>query len=140
VLFARSQQRNLKRQLARAARASRRHAKQAQSRLERLAFLQPDRLRVLRALATDVNALYTGVAALPPLDPTDADVPGLEPGKRQWEVGKGGYLNWASAKLVQRTQGVPGGSVLALADTSAEDVRASTEEMAVALRELERED
>jgi kinetochore protein Mis12/MTW1 len=129
------QQNYLKRLLTKAARTSRRHAKQAQTRLDRLSFVQPDRLRALHDLATDVDALYAGVSALPPIDPTNADTPGLvEPGKRQWEVGKAGYLNWASAQLIQHA-GLSG-------DASAEEAFTATskEEMAAALRGLERDD
>lgn len=129
------QQNHLKRLLTKAARTSRRHAKQAQTRLDRLSFVQPDRLRALHGLATDVDALYARVSALPPVDPANADASGLlEPGKRQWEVGKAGYLNWASAQLIRHAQ-LPGGA-------SAEEMStaASKENMTVALRGLERDD
>ena len=125
----------MKRLLTKAARTSRRHAKQAQTRLDRLSFVQPDRLRALHDLATDVDTLCAGVSALPPVDPTNADTPGLvEPGKRQWEVGKAGYLNWASAQLIRHAQ-LPGSA-------SAEEMTTATskEEIAAALRGLERDD
>jgi kinetochore protein Mis12/MTW1 len=118
-----------------AVRTSRRHAKQAQTRLDRLSFIQPERLHALQDLATDVDTLYADVSALPPVDPTNATMPGLlEPGKRQWEVGKAGYLNWASAQLTRHAQ-LPDGA-------SAEEATATTskDDMATALRELERDD
>lgn len=132
------QQKHLKRLLAKAARASRRHAKQAKTRLDRLSFIQPEQLQTLGVLAKDTDELYATVSTLPPYPhPTDADVhiSGLEPGKRQWEVGKAGYLNWASAQLVQQAQRASGGPVAQ--ETIA---AASKEEMAVALRELELQD
>ena len=138
------QQKHLKRLLTRAARASGRHAKQAQARLDRLSFVQPDQLRTLHDLGKDFSALYAGASTLPPLDPsTNADVllPRLEPGKREWETSKAGYLNWATSRLIQRTQRAPGGPVVP-GGTSAEDATAtaSKEDMAAALRELERDD
>jgi hypothetical protein len=65
-------------------------------------------------------------------------IPGLEPGKRQWEVGKAGYLNWASAQLAQQAQRATGGSVA----LDAQETIASTskEEIAAALGEIEHED
>ena len=135
------QQKHLKRLLVRAARASRRHAKQAQTRLDRLSFIQPEQLQTLGALAKDTDELYATVSTLPPPPhPTNADVhiPGLEPGKRQWEVGKAGYLNWASAQLVQQAQRASGEPVVLGAQETI--AAASKEEMAVALHELELQD
>lgn len=65
-------------------------------------------------------------------------IPGLEPGKRQWEVGKAGYLNWASAQLVQQSQRASGEPVVLGAQETI--AAASKEEMAVALHELELQD
>lgn len=134
-----SQQKHLKRLLTKAARASRRHARQAQARLDRLSFVQPDQLRTLHDLAADVNTLSTGVSALLPIDPTNADVPGLEPGKRQWELGNAGYLNWASARLIQQAQRAPDGAVSGVASEEA-IVATAKEEIVAALHELERDD
>jgi kinetochore protein Mis12/MTW1 len=135
------QQKHLKRLLAKAARASRRHAKQAKTRLDRLSFIQPEQLQTLGVLAKDTDELYAAVSTLPPYpQPTDADVhiSGIEPGKRQWEVGKAGYLNWASAQLVQQAQRSSSGPVVL--DAQETIAATSKEEMAVALRELELQD
>jgi hypothetical protein len=43
-----------------------RHAKQVQTRFDRLSFTQHDRLRSLYDLATNVDALYAGVCAAAP--------------------------------------------------------------------------
>ena len=131
----------MKRLLAKAARASRRHAKQAKTRLDRLSFIQPEQLQTLGVLAKDTDELYAAVSTLPRYShPTDADVhsSGIEPGKRQWEVGEAGYLNWASAQLVQQAQRASGGPVVLGAQETI--AAASKEEMAVALRELELQD
>jgi kinetochore protein Mis12/MTW1 len=87
-----------------------------------------------------MDALQSGVSTLPPIDPTNADMPGLEPGKRQWEVGKTGFLNWARAQLIQHAQRVPGG--LLLNGTSVEDANPDTSRKDVtgALQEHERDD
>ena len=127
----------MKRLLTRAARASRRHAKQAQTRLDRLSFVQPDQLRALQAVAADFEQFYVGASSLPPVDPANADMPGLEPGKRQWEVGKAGYLNWASAQLIQPA---PGESVLGGASAEEAIAATSKEDMAAALHGLEHVD
>ena len=119
---------------------SRRHANQAQTRFDRLSFIQPDLLRSLHSLAADMDALQSGVSTLPPIDPTNADMPGLEPGKRQWEVGKTGFLNWARAQLIQHAQRVPGGPLLNGA--SVEDANPDTmrKDVTGALQDHERDD
>ena len=65
-------------------------------------------------------------------------IPGLEPGKRQWEVGKAGYLNWASTQLAQQTQRETGGSITL--DAQETIGATSKEEMAAALGEIEHDD
>ena len=99
-----SQQKRLNRLLAKTTQASRRRAKKARARFDCFSFIQPDQLRVLHGLAKDEDSLYSHASALSALDPAKVDVPGLEPGKREWEVGKTGYLSWASAKLIQQAQ------------------------------------
>ena len=125
--------------LTKAKRTSRRHAKQAQARLDRLAFLQPDQLRVLHALAADVGALNASVSTLPPLDPanTHSLLPG--PGQREWEMGKDGYLSWASAQLVRHAKKAAGS---ALESASGEEAYGaiSKEHVSAALRALEHDD
>lgn len=133
-------QKYLKRLLTKAARTSRRHTKQAQMRLDRLSFIQPEQLQTLRALAKDTDDLRATVSALPPhphLTNADMHIPGLEPGKRQWEVGKAGYLNWASAQLAQQVRGTGGSVALDAQETIA---TTSKEEMAAALEGIEHED
>jgi kinetochore protein Mis12/MTW1 len=136
-----SQQKYLKRLLTKAARTSRRHTKQAQMRLNRLSFMQPEQLQTLRALAKDTDELHATVSALPPhphVTNADMHTPGFEPGKRQWEVGKAGYLNWASSQLAQQAQWSTGGSVAV--DAQGTIAATSKEEIAAALSEIEHED
>ena len=108
-------------------------------RLDRLSFMQPEQLQTLRALAKDTDELHATVSALPPhphLTNADMHIPGFEPGKRQWELGKAGYLNWASAQLAQQAQRATGGSV----DGQETIAATSKEEMAAALDGIEHED
>ena len=110
-------------------------------RLDRLSFMQPEQLQTLRALAKDTDKLHTTVSALPPhphLTNADMHIPGLEPGKRQWEVDKAGYLNWASTQLAQQTQRETGGSVTL--DAQETIGATSKEEMAAALGKIEHDD
>ena len=64
-------------------------------------------------------------------------IPGLEPGKRQWEVGKAGYLNWATSQLAQQAQRATAGSVIL--DVQETIGATSKEEMAAALGEIEQD-
>lgn len=103
--------------------------------------MQPEQLQTLRALAKDTDELHATVSALPShphLTNADMNIPGLEPGKRQWEVGKAGYLNWASAQLAQQAQQATGGSVAL--DAQETIAGTSKEEMAAALGRIEHED
>jgi kinetochore protein Mis12/MTW1 len=107
-------------------------------RLDRLSFMQPEQLQTLRALAKDTDELHATVSALPPhphLTNAEMHIPGLEPGKRQWELGKAGYLNWASAQLSQQAQRATGGSVAL--DAQETIAATSKEEMAAALGGIE---
>ncbi|KAI0259079.1 Mis12 protein-domain-containing protein [Gloeopeniophorella convolvens] len=133
-------QRRLRSLLKKASRTAARHRRQAQKRLDHLSFIQPDQLRILLDAAGDVDSLYSKISALAQLEPVNADIKLPEPGKREWETGKAGYLNWANAQLVQRAKqmdSAPGASSLS---TSAEEVTRSgtKEEMNAALEDLER--
>ncbi|KAI0058506.1 Mis12-domain-containing protein [Artomyces pyxidatus] len=97
-------QRRLRRLFEKGVRASARQAERAQKLLDRLGALQGPHLETLNALPADLAAVFAAVAALPPHDLTNADVPLPDPGKRQWETGKAGYLNWAIAQLLSRAK------------------------------------
>jgi kinetochore protein Mis12/MTW1 len=135
------QQTYLKQRLTKAKRTSRRHTTLAKTRLGRFSFVQPEQLQRFRALVKDTDELQATVSALPPhphLTNTDMHNPGFEPGKRQWEVGKAGYLSWASTQLAQQAQRASCGTV-AVDGQETITVR-SKEEMAAALMEIEHED
>ncbi len=103
-------------------------------RLDRLSFIQPEQLQTLHAVAKDTDELYAAVSTLAPhphVTNGDAHILGLEPGKRQWEVDEGGYLNWASAQLVRQAERGSSGPVAVGAS--------SKEEMVAALQEIEHE-
>ena len=122
-----------------AVRASRRHAKQSQRRHDRLAFLQPDKLRMLHTLADDVGALHASISALPPLEHTTTQSLPPGPGKREWEIGKAGYINWANARLVQHAKEAAG-STLENASAENELGLTSNQDLTAALHALEHED
>ena len=45
-------------------------------------------------------ATYKTLSSLPPLEPLFGPVDLTEPGKRQWQPSKSGYLNWAVGRLL----------------------------------------
>ena len=51
-------------------------------------------------LPTKYLAMYKTLSSLPPLEPSFGSVDLTEPGKRQWEPSKSGYLNWAVGRLL----------------------------------------
>ncbi|KAH8994172.1 hypothetical protein EDB86DRAFT_3078384 [Lactarius hatsudake] len=104
-------QKKLRLLLTKAMRTSGRHAKKAQVRLDRLAFLQPDQLRMLHALAADVGAFHASVSALFPLDPANTQSLLPEPGKREWELGKVGYISWVNAQLLRHANTATGSTL-----------------------------
>jgi kinetochore protein Mis12/MTW1 len=55
-----------------------------------------------------LTTMYTTVSTLPPHDPASFQLPLPDPGKRQWETSKTGYLNWAVSQLLVRGAGVSG--------------------------------
>src|SRR6266404_3880163 len=133
------QQNQLKRLLTKALRASRRHARQADARLARLAVLQPDQLRTLHAIAGDVGALHARISARPPLvDDAHTHPLPLGPGKREWEIGKAGYLNWASTRLVREARKA-GESARDAASVEEARGALSKEDLAAACEAFERE-
>ncbi|KAJ3736859.1 Mis12-domain-containing protein [Lentinula guzmanii] len=97
-------QRRLQRLYSRALRASKQQRLRSERRLERLsAVLDREKLESLAKVPPQLNAMYEAVSNLPPLDPAFvATLPLTEPGKREWETSKVGYLNWATAQLLSR--------------------------------------
>ncbi|KAH7880349.1 Mis12 protein-domain-containing protein [Lentinula edodes] len=99
-------QRRLQRLYNRALRTSRQQRSRSERRLERLAaVLDHEKLISLAKIPPQLNAMYEAVSRLPPLDPAlVATLPPIEPGKRDWETSKAGYLNWATAQLLSRAK------------------------------------
>ncbi|PIL26863.1 hypothetical protein GSI_11043 [Ganoderma sinense ZZ0214-1] len=99
-------QRKLKRLFTRAVRKSAKDLEHSRTRLDRLAFLRAPQIHALHALPDELQAMYTSVSALPPVDELDpgSAAPTTEPGKRPWETSKTGYLNWAVGQLMERAK------------------------------------
>ncbi|KAI0312380.1 Mis12 protein-domain-containing protein, partial [Amylostereum chailletii] len=97
-------QRRLKRLYTRAASKSALQAAHARRRLERLSFLQTAGGDTLVSLPAGVVSLYNTASSLPPLDVSQAETPLPDPGKRQWETGKAGYVNWAISQLITKSK------------------------------------
>jgi kinetochore protein Mis12/MTW1 len=87
----------------------------ATKRLDRLSILKSPSLDVLGTLPQKLNTMYASMSTLPPLDATTAlsQIHFTDPGKRQWETSKTGYLNWAVGQLLEKAkeEGGPSGSL-----------------------------
>ncbi|KAH9010345.1 Mis12-domain-containing protein [Lactarius deliciosus] len=81
------------REIEKAMRTSGRHAKKAQLRLDRLAILQPDHPHATRTRRGRRCSL------LP------------EPGKREWELGRAGYISWVNAQLLRHANTATGSTL-----------------------------
>ena len=99
------QQRRLKRLYTRAARKSRLQLKHSQSQLEMITFLRSPQLQILGALPASLTQMCDDVASLPAQDPTSAQLPLPDPGKRPWEMNKTGYFQWAVGQSLARGTG-----------------------------------
>ena len=148
------QQRKLQRLFLLAVRKSAAQRAHAEKRLERLAFLRSPQLQTLLELPHGFLATHDAVASLPPYHPDDVahlSVPPVEPGKRQWETSKTGYMNWAISQLIARArdkdkEGVPveGSESSAVGNIAnaaqkigkAEDVKAALESIGGSLASL----
>ncbi|KAF8156576.1 Mis12 protein-domain-containing protein [Crassisporium funariophilum] len=101
-------QRKLNRLLSRAIRVASRQQTQAESRLAQLSSLStPDGslLDTLHTLPPKFLAMYKTLSSLPPLDPSFfAPVDLTQPGQRQWETSKTGYVNWAVGRLLVKSE------------------------------------
>ncbi|KAF5318496.1 hypothetical protein D9619_011034 [Psilocybe cf. subviscida] len=109
-------QRKLKRVLQRAVRTSARQRQHAETRLTSLSSINPTSQTPaqdpLHTLPPKILAMYTTLASLSAHAPLNTiDVPArapsaqADPGKRQWETSRTGYLSWAVGRLVERAEG-----------------------------------
>lgn len=96
----------MRRILSRAVHVSAAQHRRAGSRLQRLQFLENASLESISGLSGQVEGMYETVSGLPSLDrATVAELSQYqmsEPGKRQWETSKTGYLKWAVGQLIGR--------------------------------------
>ncbi|KAG5650634.1 hypothetical protein H0H81_011531 [Sphagnurus paluster] len=116
-------QRRLQRTLKHAVQVAKRHRRRDEEQLEQLAMLKSPSLDILHALPPKIMAMYTAVAALPPLDPsTVTSLVHTDAGKRQWETGATGYKNWAVGQLLNRAESSSGGG-LTVVDTLMDRVK-----------------
>ena len=80
--------------------------------------------------------MYQTLLSLPPLEPSFASVDLTEPGKRQWETNKSGYLNWAVGRLLAKGDtGISENSKLEIG--SGEDLRHALHAVDVAMDKLD---
>ncbi|KAG7099582.1 hypothetical protein E1B28_001412 [Marasmius oreades] len=103
--------------LSRALRVAKKKRLQAEKRLDKVSTVDSQRLDILGKLPQQLMAMNNAVINLPPLDPATiaalTQFPLNEPGKREWETSKTGYLNWAVTQLTERTrEDQPGSSAV----------------------------
>lgn len=67
--------------------------------------------------------MYKTLSSLPPLEPSFSSVDLMEPGKRQWEPSKSGYLNWAVGRLLAKGEAIDKVENSTLEIGSGEDLR-----------------
>ena len=125
----RLQRRRLNRLLSRAVRISNIQQKLAESRLLRVEFLTSPTLDVVSSIPDQLSDLHASMAELPVLDPAAiAELTQFQltdPGKRQWETSKTGYLNWAVDQLlarVRRQEGAGGSTAASELVTQVHDI------------------
>jgi len=95
------EQRRLNRYLSRSVHTETRRVKRAETRLSMLDALSGSDGCILDdTLPTKYLAMYKTLSSLPELEPSFGLVDLTEPGKRQWEPSKSGYLNWAVGRLL----------------------------------------
>lgn len=100
-------QHRLKRLYTRAVHKSSIQAARAQRHLQQLSFLQSlvtSPSQPLSALPPHISELFNAIQHLPALDLSRAEVPPSDPAKRQWEIGKAGYMSWAISQLIERAR------------------------------------
>jgi len=98
-------QRRLKRMYTKAERISRVGVHRSERRLRRLDYLANSDAEQLKTLPDQIVQLFESVASLPHADPsTTALQQKPDPGKRLWETGKAGYINWAIAQLISKSK------------------------------------
>ncbi|KJA23328.1 hypothetical protein HYPSUDRAFT_201358 [Hypholoma sublateritium FD-334 SS-4] len=113
-------QRKLNRLLKRSVKASARQRTQAETRLSHISTLRAP-LDTLHALPDKFHAMYRTVSSLPPLE-VSPTVDLTEPGKRQWETSRSGYVNRALSRLLVRTDEGTGHGAVDKMDSAAASI------------------
>lgn len=73
--------------------------------MRRLDYLAETDVELLKSLPEHVVQLFESVASLPHVDPsTTALQQKPDPGKRLWETGKAGYINWSIGQLISKSK------------------------------------
>jgi kinetochore protein Mis12/MTW1 len=80
--------------------------------------------------------MYQNLSSLPPLEPSFGSVDLTEPGKRQWEPSKSGYLNWAVGRLLVKGEAMDKVESSTLEIGSGEDLRQALHSVDVAKGKL----
>ncbi|KAJ7492179.1 Mis12-domain-containing protein [Mycena latifolia] len=100
-------QRRLKHHLRRVNHRQNIELERARKLYDSLAAYEPI-LETARSLPPAVRSMYESVATLPALEPATisalAQLRHSEAGKRQWEMGKTGYIDWAISQLVLKAK------------------------------------
>ncbi|KAJ7750310.1 Mis12 protein-domain-containing protein [Mycena metata] len=131
-------QRKLKRQLIRASHRKNIELVKAQELFNSLAAYEG--MDAAKALPTALLAMQKSIATLPKLEPATisalSQLRHTEAGKRQWEMGKTGYINWAISQLLVKAK-EDGGDELLPDVANAEMFRRASAAMDEVTRDLD---
>ena len=73
--------------------------------MRRLDYLAETDVKLLKSLPEQIVQLFESVASLPHVDPTTTALQQKpDPGKRLWETGKAGYINWSIGQLISKSK------------------------------------
>jgi len=67
-------------------------------------MLKSPSLDLLSTIPQKLTEVYQSASSLTPMDSSSLPITLVDPGKRQWETSKTGYVNWAVNQLVERTK------------------------------------
>ncbi|KAJ7146222.1 Mis12 protein-domain-containing protein [Mycena epipterygia] len=131
-------QRRLRQQLKRANHRQDTKVRKARKVFEILATYEPT-VVAARSLPAGLMAMHESVSSLPELEPATisalAQLRLTEAGKRQWEMGRTGYINWAIAQLLVKSE-EDGGNELLPDVANAEMFRKASAAMDIVSRDL----
>jgi kinetochore protein Mis12/MTW1 len=67
-------------------------------------LLKSPSLDLLSTIPQKLTEMHESASSLSPPDSSSLPVTLVDPGKRQWETSKTGYVNWAVTQLVESTK------------------------------------